>query len=860
MVNPESNEQHFTNCTSGGPVQVYVKDGKITSLEPLQLDDSDDASWRIEARGKTFTPPRIARVSPYTLAERSRIYGDSRILRPLKRVDYDPKGNRNAQNRGKSGYEEISWDEALDIVTDEIKRIQTDHGPGAILTTTSSHHNWGNIGYRFSAHSRFMAILGAAYAEHNPDSWEGWHWGAMHNWGFAWRLGLPEQYDLLEDALKNTEMMVFWSSDPEATSGIYSGQESTLRRFWLKELGVKIVVIDPYYNFTAVNMADKWLAPRPGTDAALAAAIAYVWITEDRYDKEYVKERTYKFEKWRDYILGVEDGVPKTSEWAEGETQIPARVIRALAREWASSKTMLAAGGVGGWGGACRAAYGTEWARMMVLLQAMQGMGKPGINIWSTTQGAPYDPDFYFPGYTEGGIAGTGKLVARGMVQRPVRSTINDAAGVHLPRILLPECIMDPPQEWWGKGFCGDRTESQFKHYEYPVEGFSPVKMFWRYGGSYIGTMNNTNRWVKMYQSPNLEFVVNQSIYLEGEAKYADLILPACSNFERWDIGEWASSQGYGIHKASGCNRRIIVLEKKCIEPLGESKADYEIFAMVAERLGFYDKYTEGGRTELDWVKRMFDASDLPNHISWEEFEKRGYFVVPHPKDYRPTPALRWFAEGRKKDTPDPGPVGGEMEGLADTLGNLATQTGKIEFEAQSLRRFAPDDQERPPVPKYIPSWEGHHTTELYARYPLQLITPHPRFSFHTMNDSKGCWMNEIPDHRVKAEDGYYYWVIRINPKDAATRGIKDNDIVRAYNDRGAVLLAVQVTGRVPAGVAHSYESCSIYEPIGEPGESPDRGGTINLLTPHRFISKKACGQAPNSCLIEVEKWVEPNK
>jgi len=123
------------------------------------------------------------------------------------------------------------------------------------------------------------------------------------------------------------------------------------------------------------------------------------------------------------------------------------------------------------------------------------------------------------------------------------------------------------------------------------------------------------------------------------------------------------------------------------------------------------------------------------------------------------------------------------------------------------------------------------------------------------MNDAKGCWINEIPEHRVKMEDGYYYWVIRINSEDAKKRGIKDNDIVKAYNDRGTVLLAAQVTERVPPGVVHCYESCSIYEPIGEPGESPDRGGCINLLTPHRFISKNACGMAPNSCLIEIEKW-----
>jgi len=859
-----SAEQIFTNCTVGGPVYVHVRNGRITRLEPLPLSPDDAESWVIEARGRKFSPPRIAMVSPYTLAERSRIYAPNRLLYPLKRVDFNPNGDRHPETRGKSGYERISWDEALDILTQEIERLHRTCGPGAIFSTPPSHHNWGNIGYRFSAYFRFMGIMGFVYADHNPDSWEGWHWGAMHSWGFAWRLGIPEQYDLLEDALKNSEMIVFWSSDPESTSGIYAGHESTIRRFWLKELGVKMVFIDPYHNFTAVNFADKWFAPRPGTDTALAAAIAYVWLTEDLYDKEYVEKRTYGFEKWKDYLLGKEDNSPKTPEWAEKETRIPAREIKALAREWAKSKTMLAAGGLGGWGGACRTAYGTEWARMMVLLQAMQGLGKPGINIWSTTGGVPYNAEFFFPGYAEGGMSGepmntaaSYQLLPRGITKHPVRSTINDPGGQHIPRVLIPECILNPPQEWRGKGFCGASTETQFKKYKYPEDGFSEVRMFWRYGGDYIGTMNNTNRWVKMYQSPKLEFVVNQGIWLEGETKFADLILPACTNFERWDISEWANCSGYIPHSSYNVNHRIIVLEEKCIEPLGESKADYDIFAMVAKRLGFYDKYTEGGLTDLDWCRRMFEASDLPKYTTWEEFSKKGYFVVPLPKDYKSTPALRWFAEDRKKDTPDWGPVGGGISGLPDAVGNIATQSGKIEFESQSLKRFDPNDPERPLVPKYIPSWEGHHTKELVSKYPLQLISPHPKYSFHTHYDGKESWMNEIPEHRIKKEDGRYYWVIRINPKDADKRGIKDSDIVKAYNDRGAVLCAAQVTERVPPGVVHSYESCAIYDPIGEPGESPDRGGCINLLTPHRFISKNACGQAPNSCLLEIERWRE---
>ena len=122
------------------------------------------------------------------------------------------------------------------------------------------------------------------------------------------------------------------------------------------------------------------------------------------------------------------------------------------------------------------------------------------------------------------------------------------------------------------------------------------------------------------------------------------------------------------------------------------------------------------------------------------------------------------------------------------------------------------------------------------------------------MGDAKESWVNEIKDHRVLKEDGYYYWIIRINSKDATERGIKDKDLVRAFNDRGEVILAAQVTERIPPGTVHSYESCADYDPVGKPGESADRCGCINILTPGRYITKSSCGQAPNSCLVEIEK------
>jgi molybdopterin guanine dinucleotide-containing S/N-oxide reductase-like protein len=844
----------YTSNTNGGPVFVYVKDGKIIRITPIEFDNTDAQPWTIKARGKMFTPPRRTTVSPYTLVFKSMIYSPDRILYPMKRVDFNPDGERNCQNRGVSGYVRISWEEALDTVANEIKRVKRDYGPGAILNGSGSHHLWGILGYWLSARLRFFNAIGWTPVAHNPDSWEGWYWGAMHHWGQSMHLGATETYSTVEDCLKECEMVVFWSSDPEATSGVYAAFEGTVRRQWLKELGIKMVHIDPFYNHTAALFGGKWFAPRPATSNALALAIAYVWMTEGLYDKEYVATHTVGFEKWKDYILGQEDGIPKTPEWQENEAGIPAKDVRALAREWGTKKTYLAAGGLAGFGSACRSATGIEWARSMVCLMAMQGLGKPGVNMGCMQQGTPIDTSFYFPGYAEGGLSGDleNTALAVNLYPRfPQLPTVNTVYQ-RVPRLRIPEAILDG--HTYGYPTDSKTIEGQFFRFEYPAPGYPPIKIYYKYGGSHFGTMVETNRYARAYRSDNLEFVVNQSIWLEGEAKFADIILPACTNFERWDISEFANCGGYIQHSFNQCNHRVVVLQHKCIEPLGESKSDFQIFLEIAKRLGFSPMFSEG-ITEFDWCKRLFDATDVPRDMSWKKFLKKGYYVVPAPKEELRAPvSFRAFAEGRLKDTPEIAPLPADY--TEQVFKGLQTQSGKLEFVCSSLQRFDPNDPERPVMTKYIPSWEGHHTTELYQKYPLQLITPHPRYSFHTMGDGKKSWINDIKDHRVLI-DGYYYWIVRMNPKDAAERGINEIDLVKVFNDRGAVICAVQMTERVRPGAVHSYEGSAIYDPISEPGRSPDRGGCMNVLTPSRPIIKRSHSIAANSCLVQIEKWLK---
>jgi molybdopterin guanine dinucleotide-containing S/N-oxide reductase-like protein len=833
-------EKVFTNCTQGGPVFVHVKDSKIVRVRPIVFDKNEEVpTWTIQTERKTFSPPRRVTIAPYVLSQKARTYSENRIKYPMMRVDFDPKGNRHPENRGKSGYKRISWDEALDIVAGEMKRIRTKYGPEAIMSRASSHHEWGNVGYKFGTWSRFFNLIGFTDIFDNPDSWEGWQWGGAHCAGFYWRLGIPEQWDLLEDALKHTELIVHWGDDPDSVYGVYGGQESALWRLWIREMGIKQIFIDPFCNYAAGIQASKWIAPRPGTDSALALAIAYVWIQEGTYDKEYIRKKTLGFEEFKKYVLGEEDGIPKTPQWAAEKSAVPARDIIALAQEWARKRTSVSGGTRGGFGGASRQAYAHEWARLLELLQAMQGWGKPGVSIWGTATGVPYNHGFKFAGYADNG-PGFLNPVAKRPTDNPVSQRVY--------RLLIPDAILNPPIKWLSEGFCGQSIEQQFKPFVYPEPGKSEVKMFYRYGGSFIGTMTNTSRYVDMYQSPKLEFVVNQDVWWCTETKFADIILPACSNFERNDIGEWGNSGGYS-YGADSCNRRMIIYQQKAIEPLYESKPDYWIFTELAERLGIKEDFTEGNTIE-DWIEKVFYASDLPKYIKFAEFKKKGYFVVPLPKDYKPLPALRWFYEDRDSDSPSPfDPKKGTSKAK-----ELGTYSGKIEFVSQSLAKYFPNDPERPLVPHYIPSWEGHET-ELAKKYPLQLVAPHPRFSFHTHHDVHSPWLSEIPIHRV-FKDGYPYRTARLHPRDANPRGIKHGDIIKLFNDRGAVLGIADVTERVKPGVVHMYTSSGKYDPL-TPGKrnSVDRGGCINILTSSQMMSKNAPGMSPNSTLLEVEKW-----
>ena len=283
--------------------------------------------------------------------------------------------------------------------------------------------------------------------------------------------------------------------------------------------------VDPYYNASAQFLPGKWFAPKPTTSPAMAMAIAYVWIKEGLYDKDYVKTHTVGFDAWKAYLVGEEDGIPKTPEWQEKETGVPA-TRRARARARVGQEARLSRARRLGQRPRRRLPQPDRHpvgARDGVPLARCRGSASPAVNMGNLQWGTPVDFQFYFPGYSEGGMSGDLENTAMpvALYQRMPQLPTMNSNGQQIPRIWLPEAIYEGKAE--GYRWVGKSIEHQFGKFVYPAPGHSPVHMLYKYGGSILATMNNSNRHVRMYQSENLEFVVNQSIWFEGEAKFADV-------------------------------------------------------------------------------------------------------------------------------------------------------------------------------------------------------------------------------------------------------------------------------------------------------------------------------------------------
>jgi trimethylamine-N-oxide reductase (cytochrome c) len=769
----------------------------------------------MKARGKVFRPKMKTMLPPLSIAYKKRVYSPNRIKYPLKRVDWDPSGERHPENRGKSKYKRISWDEACEIIAREIKRVHEKYGPYSVLVQADCHGECKTVHSPHGCQTLLLDKLGGFTQQaRNPDSWEGWYWGAKHMWGMEYVGLMVPQGNTHLDVARNTDMLLFWGCDPETTTWYRSGQALSRFCYWWKELGIKSVYVCPDLNYGAAVHADKWIPVLPNTDAALHLAVAYTWMVEGTYEKDYLATHSVGFEKFRDYVLGKEDGIPKTPDWASPLCGVPVWTIKALARQWASQRTSIAHFCGGSY---IRGPYATEPARLEVANLAMQGLGRPGVHQFTVLP----------PMYSKLGAMET--VTPNIMDASPVSMKWRGQAEVrknNIPKTLIHKAINNPPLTYWGTGLQQAPVEDQFVKYTYPAPGevSTEVHMIWTDSPCLTTCWNCGNETIGAFRNPKIEFVVAQHPWLENDCLLADIILPSNTKFEEEDIGVDIGSLQY-------C---LIYPEPQCIDPVGESKSDYEGILEVARKMGLYEQVTEG-KTVKQWIKTGYDKSGVTELIGWEDLNKTGYYVIPTRENWDKDPAglIKFYED------PEHNP--------------LSTPSGKIEFYSERLAKHFPDDDERPPVPHWIEKGETHDeriTGKRAAKYPLLIVSNHGRWRIHSQCDDIS-WTREIRTCKIQGFDGYKYEPVWIHPSDAVKRGIEDGDIVKVLNERGVVLGGAYITERILPGAVSMDHGARCDAII--PGKL-DRGGAINLISPAGTTSRNCVGQATSGFLVEVEK------
>jgi anaerobic dimethyl sulfoxide reductase subunit A len=473
--------------------------------------------------------------------------------------------------KGKGEFERISWDEALDTVATKLKHAKETYGNQSIFLLAGGGYH-GNL-HNAAATAKLLSMFGGYTTDYGNISSEGSVWACMTTYGSV-MVGHSR-----EDFL-NSKLILLWGWDP---ARMISGTNTMYHLIKAKEAGVKIVSIGPRYDDSTAILAGKWIPIRPGTDTAMMVSMAYVMITENLHDQRFLDTYTVGFDKFSEYVLGVEDGVEKTPAWAQEITGVDASAIEQLAREYATTKPAC----LMDCQGPARSAMGEQYNRCAITLTAMTGnIGRHGGSAAGGLMGIPIGHMFRSPA-----IPGMRNPVEAGGPSIRGTLDINLRLVRRVHRVKVSDCLL--------RGTAGG----------YPAD----IKMAWSISNNFVNQYGNANKAARALKQ--LDFFVVNELFMTPTAKFADIIFPVSSAAEKNDLTRpWPSGPYF-------------TYINKAIEPLGECKSDLEIACEMAERLGL-SEFNE--LSEDQWL-RAFVANNpqTKEHIKdYDTFKREGVHRV----------------------------------------------------------------------------------------------------------------------------------------------------------------------------------------------------------------------------------------
>jgi anaerobic selenocysteine-containing dehydrogenase len=692
-------------------------------------------------------------------------YDPDRLKYPFKRVG----------ERGEGKWERISWDEALGLVAENLAKVRDEYGAEAVMFL--------NGAILSQIPLMMIARFKNAFGEGVQTGQLGQLCCAAQAEASAAMLG----YRVSEiENFAHSKLQIAWGHNPAVS---YLPHWRYIADGIAK--GMRLVTIDPKFTETAAK-SDQWLAPRPGTDLAMALGMMKVIIEEGLYDVDFVMTRTNfpflvveetglllresdlkadgdeaVFYVWDEKSGGIAKPDEAVAPVLEGTFEVEGKQVRTVftrLRERVATYTPAKVQEISGVDGEQVVNLAREYATIKpaMINSAMSGAqrvsnGEFLIAAFITL--ASLTGNYGIAGGGVNDTAGVSHWAMNPSVANPYKPDVKG----RIPATLLGEWMLE------GK--------------PYPIKA-----VYWQ--GKGLGQQPNVNKLREALLK--MDFVVVQEQHMTDAAQIADVILPVSMLFERYDL-------------MSPIRNFYYQLMDKAIEPMWESHSDTWIYTELAKRLGFGDLFD---KTEEEWIDEML----INTGLTVKELREKGPVWMWSKPEYNrfgvqwDKPPFYWF-----KDTP------------------FETPSGRLEIHSARWEKAGME-----PMVDFWPAEEGPLTApELMAKYPLQ-VTNHKINAFVHSTYQKMKWVREIFPQP---------WV-DMHVEDAAERGISDGDMVEVFNDRGKIKVAARVHTGIIKGVISLQNGWWI-----------DTGGNASVITNDAHTKQgPGYGHILNSTLAEVRR------
>ncbi len=755
-LDPNSFSGRVFSASHFGPFEAVVRDGRIIEISAMPELDQ-----------------RPTEMLMYGVLDR--VYDKSRIDYPMVRKSYLEgwkSGDVKPELRGKEEYIRVDWDTALKLTAKAIVDTVATYGNQAILST--SYGGWSHAGIMRPnvLQGKLFNMIGGC--TNTVGDWSG---GASqislpHVIGDMEVYSAQTAWEVIRD---NTEVFVLVGCDPIKNNRIeYTVADHGMYGPWeqIRDNGTKFISINPQKTASDSYLNADWVKIVPNTDVALFLGMASHVLDQGLQDDAYMAKYTVGADKWIAYVKGEgDDKTAKTPEWAAAITGIDAAKIRELAELLAKSKTEIA----GAWS-LQRAHHGemTHWA--IINFAALTGkIGKPGQGVGFSWH------------YGNGGMPQSGKPTPAGLSQGK-----NFVTEYIVPASRITEALENPGAEVVYNG---------------NLRKYPDVHMIYNAGNNFMSHQQDTNRLIKALQK--VQTIVSQDVWWTAATRWADIVLPASSPLERDDMSVGGTYS----------NDRIYAM-KKMIEPVGESRSDFDIFAGIADLFYKQSQFIEDQAYPeyVDIMKKAYAMTGAAKTTSFEDFWDKGYALQPAPKEAR-----AWVRHGDFYTDPE--------------ANHLHTKSGKIEMFCDTIADMKLDDC--PGMPMWLEPAEYLGNAK---EGQMHVVSPHPWYRLHSQMDQSEKLRSL---YKVQGREP-----VRISTEDAATRGIADGDLVEIFNDRGTVIAGAVVSDDIMSGVLSIYEGC--WPSLDSKGRC--NSGLVNFLTSTIKSSGLSQATTANTCLASIRK------